>query len=133
MLPGDQKKKTILFLLNDTDPVLLRVIKNKFKKDAGWESIITTNYRDALRLIAEQSLDGIMTEILINDDTGKTGFDLIAEVKKNSRNSSVPIIVFTELNQDEDRQKAERLGATCYFVKTRITLNTLIEAIKAIV
>lgn len=132
MIQADQKNRVILFLLDDNDPILMRVIKSKLKKDAGWESVIATNYTDAIRLFEEKNPNGIMTEILINDETGKTGFDLIFEVRKN-RHSTIPIVVFTELNQDEDRKKAESFGATSYFVKTQITLNELIEKVKEIV
>lgn len=128
----DQKNKSILFLLNDNDPLLMRVIRNKFKNDAGWESVIATSYADAIRLYEQERPHGVITEILINDDSGKTGFDLIQEIR-GGKNSAIPIIVFTELRQEEDREKAERLGATSYFIKTQIALSELIEKIKEIV
>ena len=130
----NKKIKTILFLLNDNDPVLLSVIKNKFKKEAGWDSVITQSYVAAIEAFELERPDGIMTEIILNDDTGKTGFDLISEIRsRKDQEKDIPIIVFSDLEQEEDMGKARALGATEYFIKTNITLNKLISNIQLIV
>lgn len=77
----DKIKKTILFLLNDNDQVLVRVIKNKFKKDAGWESIISSNFNEAVILFEQSKPDVVLTEIILEDEQGRTGFDFITEIK----------------------------------------------------
>jgi DNA-binding response OmpR family regulator len=74
-----------------------------------------------------------MTEILINDDSGKTGFDLINELKSiEKKDRLVPIIVFTELSQEEDRKKAKSLGADYYLIKSEVTIVEVIEKTKRI-
>ncbi len=124
--------KTVLFLITDGDPVLVRVIKNKFQKDAGWESIITTNYAEALAAFESHSPDALMTEILLQDADGKTGFDLIEAVRaKEGDGDNIPIAVFTDLSQKEDRERANQAGANYYFIKSQITLNELIISLKS--
>jgi DNA-binding response OmpR family regulator len=130
----NKQMKSILFLLNDNDPVLLSVIRNKFKKEAGWESIITQSYDIALEAFDSAKPNGVMTEIILNDETGKTGFDLISEIRgREAGENSIPIIVFSDLEQDEDIKKAKELGATEYYIKTNTTLNELIADIQRIV
>jgi len=128
-----RENKIILFLLNDTDPVLLRVVKNKFKKDAGWESVIATKYDEAMSLFMENKPDGVLTEIIIGDDKGRTGFDFIEEINNKEKLHKSQVVIFTELSQDDDRGKAERLGVKHYFVKSKITLNELIKEINNII
>lgn len=133
MPPTENIKKIALFLLTDSDPVLTRVIKNKFEKAAGWQSIIATSYDMALAEFEKASPDAVIVEILIRDNSGKTGFDLIAEISKKTKNSKpIPLMVFSELSQEEDKQKAKTLGATHYFVKSEITIQELITQIHLI-
>lgn len=126
----DLKKKTILFLLNDYDLVLLKVIKNKFKKDAGWESIITTSFHDAMSEFKRNNPDVVVTEIILKDTENYTGFDLITAIKKEEKKTK--IIVFTDLSQSEDEKKAKKLGAHYYFVKSQLAVNDLIRNIQEI-
>ncbi len=132
MAQEEKKLKRLLFLLNDTDRVLLHVIKNKFKKEAGWESTIATNYDEAVLSFLSIKPDGVLTEIIIEDAQGRTGFDFIAELKEKEIEKKVQIVIFTELSQDTDKERAEALGVKNYFVKTQVTLNELIEKIQGL-
>lgn len=133
MPTAENQKKVIFFLLTDSDPVLTRVIKNKFSKTSGWESVIATSYDMAIAEYEKASPDAVMIEILMRDDSGKTGFDLIAELNKRTKSSKpIPLMVFSELSQEEDKQKAKALGATHYFVKSEVTIQELIQQIQAI-
>lgn len=125
--------KKILFLINDSDPILLRVIKNKFKKDAGWESIISTNYDSAVLSFLNDKPDIVLTEIIIDDEKGRTGFDFITEIKEKEIDKKVQIIIFTDLSQDDDKERAKKLDVNYYFVKSQMSLNQLIDEIKNIV
>jgi len=124
--------KTILILLNDTDLVLLNVIKTKFKKDGGWESIITTNYDDATNAYEREKPDSVLTEIIINDNQGRTGFDFISEIRNKKNRANPQVIIFTDLGLDDDKERAKKLGVDHYFVKSKITLNDLTKEIKKI-
>lgn len=126
--------KTILFLLNDTDLILLNVIKTKFKKDNGWESVVATSYDDAVKAFKEKGdVDGVLTEIIINDHAGRTGFDFIAEIQAEKNTANTKIIIFTELSLDDDKERAKVLGVKHYYVKSKITLNQLAKEIKKII
>lgn len=125
--------RTILFLLNDTDIILLNVIKRKFKNQVGWESIISTNYDEAVQACRKQKPDSVLTEIIISDQQGRTGFDFITEIKSKKLPKKPEIIIFTDLRQEEDMAKARDLGVHHYFIKSRITLNDLIKEIQKII
>lgn len=125
------EKGTYLFLINDADPLLARVIKNKFQKQAGWDADITNSVEEAVKLCMDKKPDSIMTEIILNDSTGKTGFDFIEAVRKKGYDHDV--VVFTELRQEEDKKKAEEMGVKHYFVKSEISINDLMDELAEIV
>lgn len=129
------EKKTILLLLNDTDPVLTRVMRNKYKHETGWDSVITDSVDKALELFAKNKPDIVITEIILKYSEGRSGFDFI-EMMRNEEESietSKPlIVVLTELSQEEDKQKAKSLGVDHYYVKSEISIFNFIEEIKSI-
>ena len=57
------------------------------------------------------------------------GFDVLEHLHKNGPNN-IPIIVASNLGQKEDKDRAFKLGAIDYFVKSDMTLETLIDKIK---
>jgi DNA-binding response OmpR family regulator len=131
MDPTQPSPKKIILLLHDIDPVLLRVMRVKVEKDVGWHSLIATTYVEVLDLLEKEQPHGIMMDIIVNDDRGRTGFDLLHDIRKE-RNSSIPIVIFTDLAQLTDRQKAMDFGASAYFVKSEIGLNELIGQLQFI-
>jgi len=58
----------------------------------------------------------------------KNGFEVLQELKKN--NITTPVMVFTSLAQDEDREEVMSLGAKGYYVKYNIIIDELIEIIR---
>lgn len=127
-----KEQKTILFLLNDTDLLLLNVIKTKFQKDVGWESVISTSYDDALKVLNEKKPNAVLTEIIINDNKGRTGFDFIKEINDSKYKDQIEVMIFTELGLNEYKERAQILGVKHYFVKNKMSINELIDEIKKI-
>ena len=123
--------KEVVILLNDNDVVLTRVSGAKFKKEAGWDSLITTSFDEALDLIKDKDPDILITEIIINDEKGRSGFDLIEEVKK--LNNDCIVVILTDLTQDNDRERALELGVDHYFVKSDVSIKSLIAKLKEII
>lgn len=123
--------KKIVILLNDNDALMSLVCKKKFQKEQGWDSIITDSYDNALKQIREIKPDIVLTNIILKS-ADKSGFDLISEIRSDKDFDKTNIVVFTELGQDSDIEKAKQLGANEYFVKSHITIKELIDNIKSI-
>lgn len=58
------------------------------------------------------------------------GFGVLDKIK--SMDISVPAIVLSNLSQDEDRRRAEKLGARNFFVKSNTTLAQIVLEVKNI-
>ncbi len=132
MVTNDDSVKKILVLLNDSDPLLNRVTKNKFMKDMGWECIIVVSYDDAIKAFEAEKPDLVITEILIVDYKDRTGIELVAELRSIELKiaKKVPIIIFSELDEDHYYEKAITYGATACFSKNNISINEFIAAIQ---
>lgn len=122
----------ILLLLNDSDPILSRVSKLKIEKETGWPAIIPQNIEDAVFLFSKEMPEAVVTEIILNDPQGRSGFDFITELKTQFPKQHSRIIVLTTLSQSEDKERARTLGVDFYFVKSEISLANFIETLKKI-
>ncbi|MCA9381229.1 response regulator [Candidatus Dojkabacteria bacterium] len=121
-------EKLLVILFNDSDPVLSRVAKMKFKNEAGIDLIITGDYDTVIQAFNLSTPKLLISEILLNDDKDRTGFDLIRAVRVDNKDTI--IVILTELGQEEDKQKALNLGANYYYVKTEISVTEFIKKIK---
>lgn len=61
---------------------------------------------------------------------GKSGFDILAEIKQDSLLKDCPVIVFSNRDGQDDRHKAKELGAEAFYVKAMTDLSELIETIE---
>ena len=69
---------------------------------------------DALKLLAQTTYDLVLTDINM---PRMDGLKLVNHIRQSAANGSVPIVVITTENAQEDRQRAMTLGATAYLVK----------------
>lgn len=133
MTTKESQSRKVLVLLNDTDLVLVNVIKTKFQKETGWETHIATSFEDGVEKYKEKDFNLILTEMIINDYQGRTGIDFIQAIHAVKKSVKPIVVVFTELGLDDDIERAKSAGVDHYFVKSKISLNELIEKVRAIV
>lgn len=123
------EKNMAVILFNDSDPVFNRVVKLKFQRELNWEVKVTSSYDEAYNVFLNSKPDLFMTEIVLNDPQGRTGFDLIKALKDKGLKQT---IVLSTLGQDSDKKLAKELGVDHYFVKSEISLLQLLEELKKI-
>jgi DNA-binding response OmpR family regulator len=58
------------------------------------------------------------------------GFSVLRSLKENAKTKDVPVILLTNLGQDEDVKKGKSLGAASYLVKANMTPAEVVEKIK---
>jgi DNA-binding response OmpR family regulator len=122
-------KNMAVILFNDSDPVFNRVVKLKFQRELNWEVKVTSSYDEAYNEFLATRPELFMTEIVLNDPEGRTGFDLIKALKDKGLKKTV---VLSTLGQESDKKLAKELGVDHYFVKSEISLLQLLEELKLI-
>lgn len=122
-------KNMAVILFNDSDPVFNRVVKLKFQRELNWDVKVTSSYDEAYNEFLATRPELFMTEIVLNDPEGRTGFDLIKALKDKGLKKTV---VLSTLGQESDKKLAKELGVDHYFVKSEISLLQLLEELKLI-
>jgi PAS domain S-box-containing protein len=103
----------------------IRFTFNKFLTDNQYKVYIAKNFDEAVTALAETDFDLIFADIILK---GKTGIDVLGEVKK--RNLSCPVIMITGYPNIETASKAIRLGAFDYIPKP-VRKDALLQTTKA--
>jgi two-component system, response regulator len=93
-----------------------RVLKfNKLDRDM----LLATSGREALRILTKLAKEGEILDLILLDINlpDISGIELLTKIKKDPRLSSIPVVILTGSNEDEDIQKCYDLGAGSYLVK----------------
>lgn len=99
-------------LVAEDDPLILRTIETRLKKD-GHEVTATSDGRGALQYLAVQQPDLIITDIMM---PFVSGLEIIVEVKKMN-GKKIPVIVLSGMGQEQTVLEAFQLGADDYITK----------------
>ncbi len=107
----------------EDEEVLLRVLQDKFQK-SGFEVDLVIDGDMAVPTIERVRPDLIILDLILPK---KSGFEILQLLKNNAKLKSIPVIVLSNLGQDEDIKKALQLGADDYMVKTQHPINEVVE------
>jgi len=127
MMPEQANKKTITILVAEDDDFLSRVLIDKLEKE-GFATVHAIDGEDALQKITQESIDLAILDLIMPK---KNGFDVIDELKKNEATATIPVIVLSNLGQKADLDRAMEKGIAHYFIKSDISLASVVEKVRA--
>lgn len=92
---------------------------------AGFETQVVYDGEASIPALRESKYDLIILDLVMPK---KDGFYVLTELKK--LNITTPVVVISNLGQEEDLKRAKDLGARGYFIKSNTTLATIVEHVK---
>lgn len=94
----------------------------------GHDSVEAANGVEALRLLEAETVDGVISDILMPE---MDGFRLCLELRKQERLAALPFILYTSTyNSPSDRELATTVGADAYLTKPS-PVAAIIDAVLA--
>ncbi len=112
-----------VLIVEDEKP-LARVMSLKLSS-VGYQTTAVFSGEEAIATLTKASFDLIILDLLMPKGDG---FYVLSEVKKQG--IKTPIIVSSNLSQNEDIKKAKKLGAVDYFIKSDVTLVEMVNKVK---
>jgi len=79
-----------------------------------YQIISASDGREALEKIGKEKPDLVLLDIIMPK---MDGFEVLSELKKDSRTKEIPVIMLTARGQKLDKDKGGELGAQDYIVK----------------
>lgn len=116
-------------LIVDDQVANLRLLRVQLEYE-GHQVIDAANGVEALALLEYESVDGVISDILMPQ---MDGYRLCIEIRKNTRYFDTPFVLYTSTyNSPADRKLAESAGADAYIEKPA-PVQTLLQALQSAV
>ena len=100
-------------LLIEDEPNIIEAVSFILSRD-GWEVKTHSNGHDAMEAVRLRVPDLIILDVML---PGKSGFDILNEIRGDSEFATTPVLMLTARGQMKDREMAERAGASQYMTK----------------
>lgn len=122
-----EKKGKILFV--EDDKFLAEMFRQKFVIE-GYEPVVAYTAISAVLALNQEKPIAIILDIVLKDSECW----MIMEYLRRKRDyQPVPIILLTNYDNEEYRQKAKVLKADAFFIKTNTTPDALVKAMERLI
>jgi DNA-binding response OmpR family regulator len=118
----DTKSAGKKVLIVEDERPLSHALELKFTHE-GYDVVIATDGAEALKIANTTKFAVILLDLIMPN---MDGFTFMEQLKNKS-----PIIVLSNLGQDEDKARAKELGAIGYFVKSNTPITEIIKTVKS--
>lgn len=116
-------------LIVEDENILAKVLEEKFRA-VDFEVRIAYNGETAIPMAREFTPDIILLDLILPK---KSGFSVLEDLRAAPELSLIPVIVLSNLGQDEDIKKALQLGAKDYLVKIHHPIKEVIDKVKSLI
>lgn len=100
-------------LLIEDEPNIIEAISFILSRD-GWTVHTHADGETAMDRVRTGRPDLIILDVML---PGRSGFDILREVRADPTTAHVPVMMLTARGQAKDRELAERLGVTYFMTK----------------
>ena len=115
-------------LLIEDEEMLATMYKTKFEKE-GFPITVASDGEAGLQMASAGPFDVILVDIIMPK---LDGFAVLKKLRETPEYAKTPIIMLTNLGQEEDIAKSKALGATDYLIKANFTPSQVLEKISSI-
>jgi len=120
-----EQEATILVVDDDESS---RHLYREVFRNAGFHVLTASDGLEGLDIAIRERPDIIFTGIVM---PRMDAFEMMRNLQKNVKTSTIPVIIFSHLGREEDKRKAQELGAKDFIVRSIITPQQVVERVKA--
>jgi CheY-like chemotaxis protein len=110
-------------LLVEDDNNLREIYEARLQAE-GYTIVTAKDGEEALVVAKAEKPDLIISDIMMPKISG---FEMLDILRNTENLKSVPVIMLTALGQNDDQQRADKLGADRYLVKSQVTLEDIVK------
>ena len=114
-----------MFIVED-DIFLIKAYQIKFSNE-GFNVTIAADGEEALPYLDKDPADIVLLDLML---PGMSGFDVLQAIRKSPKWSKVPVIILSNLGQQQDIDKGRALGANDYIIKTNIKISDIVGKVR---
>ena len=115
-----------ILIIEDED-VLAKVLEEKFKK-IGFTPKIAKDGEEATKMAKAFKPNLILLDLMLPK---KDGFVVLKELKGDEFLKEIPVVIISNLEEDDNIKKGLAMGAVDYFVKSSHSINEIVDKLKS--
>lgn len=112
------------------DSLTVRELERKLLVGRGYEVAVAVDGVDGWNALRAEHFDLLVTDI---DMPRMDGIELVGLVRRDTRLQSLPVVVVSYKDRDEDRRRGMEAGADHYLAKSSFHDESLVEAVQMLI
>ncbi len=110
----------------EDDPTISQMYRMKFEAD-GFEVQLADNGARGVALVEEYTPDLILLDLQMPE---MNGAEALAKIRKAPWGKDIPVIILTNLGEEEAPKEIRSLGIHSYIVKAELTPRQVVQRVK---
>lgn len=120
--------KTIITIEDDN---FLLDLEAKKLKEKGYEVLTAKNSIEAYNIFDKKvHIDLMLLDLMLPE---VDGFTILEKIREYQEYKNTPVIVFSNLYEEKDKNRAMKMGVSNFMVKSNFTLDELTAKIKMLI
>lgn len=109
-----------ILIIEDEKPIA-RVMGLKLTR-AGFETKIANDGEEGMKILEKEKFDLILLDLVMPK---MDGFSTLEALKE--KQIKTPVVMLSNLSQEDDEKKARELGAKGFFIKSNTPISNIVE------
>ncbi len=124
----------------DDDNIIRGLFTDYFRTKKEYEFYTAIDPEEGWQKVIEYRPDCIILDLILPKNLSTTadleeankeyGFSLLVKLRQASETKNVPVLIFSNLTDPEDIDRAKKIGADSYLVKTGVVPSQILAKIK---
>ncbi len=120
------KKQKVCIIDDDAD--LREIYRMKFNQE-GFEVSLATNGEEGMKIIREKEPDIILLDLQM---PVKNGVEVLAELKKDEKLSRIPVIVLSNVDNEDAFREVGEFDTRFYLIKSLTTPQKAVDYVREV-
>jgi len=112
-------------LIIEDEEIITEFLQKRLNKE-GYEGLVAKNGEKGLQMMRETKPNLVLLDIILPQ---KGGFEVMEQMEKESELKLIPVIVISNSGQLSELDRAKRLGAKNWIIKTEFDPQEIINKI----
>ena len=127
-VPAPTTKKKLILVVEDS--ITSRMLLKSILETGGYRVKTAVDGLDAFAQLGEERFDAVVSDVQM---PRLSGFELTARIRREPKLATLPVVLVTALQSEEDRVRGFDAGANAYLVKSCFDQSDLLETIRGMV
>jgi DNA-binding response OmpR family regulator len=113
-------------IIIEDDKIILKALSEHLE-EKGFTIIEALDGEEGLEKIKDDKPDLVLLDILMPKIDG---FGVLKKLKEDERTKKIPVVILSNLGQEEERKEGLKMGADDYLIKSNMDLDEISDKIK---